>query len=115
MKRYLTCYSKGTLTIRDRKTNQSKVIPHCTPEHAELVQEAIKSTNYYINTPKNSKVETINASEWLHKTQSKFKAEYGWIKPQDIKFVPPDKEELNTETVDTLNTLSKQLDELLST
>lgn len=57
MKRYLTGYSKDILTVRDRKTGLEKRIPHIGKENAELIQDCIKSTNYYINTPKNGKIE----------------------------------------------------------
>lgn len=63
MKRYLTGYSRDIITIRDRKTGLEKRVAHVGKENAELIQEAIKSTNYYINTPKNGKVELKNITD----------------------------------------------------
>ena len=67
MKRYLTGYSKDTLTIRDRKTGLEKRIPHAGKEIADMIQEAVKSTNYYLNSPKNGKVELKNIADTDYK------------------------------------------------
>ena len=111
MKRYLTGYSRNTLTVRDRQTNQQKTFKQVDLETAELLQTAIKQTNYNIDYEKSSKVTTKSiddCKEWLHSVSKKDRLEYGWIKPEFIKWEQPkEKEEIH------INNLSKQLDDIL--
>lgn len=115
MKRYLTGYSKNTLTIRDRQTGQEKRVTNCDKETADLIQDAIKSTNYTLNKTK-SKVRTLSMEdeqEWLRSVNKEFITEFGWIKPEKINWSKDEVKELAQETVDGLKELTNKLDELL--
>lgn len=83
MKRYLTGYSKNTLTIRDRKTGLYKKYNHIQSDEAELIQDCIKSTNYYLNTRKNGKVQIKSISD-LPLTLSEHKPNWGDMLPENI-------------------------------
>lgn len=85
MKRYLTGYSRDIITIRDRKTGLEKRVAHVGKENAELIQEAIKSTNYYINTPKNGKVELKTLND-IEVKQTKTKRYWGEFAPVNMRW-----------------------------
>lgn len=83
MKRYLTGYSKNTLTIRDRKTGLYKKYNHIPSDEAELIQDCIKSTNYYLNTRKNGRVQVKSISD-LPLKLSEYKPNWGDMLPENI-------------------------------
>lgn len=83
MKRYLTGYSKNTLTIRDRKTGLYKKYNHIQSDEAELIQDCIKSTNYYLNTRKNGKV-VVKSINDLPLKLSDNKPKWGDMLPENI-------------------------------
>lgn len=85
MKRYLTGYSKDTITIRDRKTGLEKRVPHIGKENADLIQKAIMSTNYYINTPKNGKIE-LKTIDDVEVKQTKSKKYWGEFAPVNMRW-----------------------------
>lgn len=111
MKRYLTAYSRETLTIRDRKTGLSKRVAHCTKENAEVIQNAVMSTNYYLNQSKNGKVQKKSIEEvqsWLSTVSKKHRTEWGWIQPSKIQWVKEEPEiNKETELVQRLNNILK--------
>lgn len=109
MKRYLTSYSKGVLNIRDRQTGNTKRVSNIDKDTADLFQDAVKSTNYNINTTKSSKV-TIKSiydlQTWVNASDKKVTQKWGDILPSNIKW---ESEYIKEKE----NNLSKQLDNLL--
>lgn len=63
MKRYLTGYSKGVLTIRDRKTGEYSRQSFVDPDTAELIQNQIKQMNTKMREFKASKVHSYYLSD----------------------------------------------------
>ena len=55
MKRYLCSYSRNTVTIRDRKTNQQLQLNHLTDDVAKVYTDAISETNYHLNSHRKKK------------------------------------------------------------
>lgn len=110
MKRYLTGYSKGVLTIRDRLTGQVKRISNIDADEANEIQEKIIWTNYNI-PDKKSKVKISSIDEhpnWMKTVQKDTRIEYGWIQPNQIKWYKEPKQEQKEKT------LSQKLDDLLN-
>lgn len=83
MKRYLTSYSKNYIKVRDRKLNLEAEIYTTDRELADTVQDAIKSTNYYLNTRKNGKVQVKSIND-LPLKLSKHKPNWGDMLPENI-------------------------------
>lgn len=83
MKRYLTSYSKNYIKVRDRKLNLETEIYTTDREVADTVQEAIKSTNYYLNNRKNGKVQIKSISD-LPLKLSEHKPNWGDMLPENI-------------------------------
>lgn len=63
MKRYLTGYSKGVLTIRDRKTGEFSRQSFVDPDTAEEIQNQIKKINTRIREYRSSKVYSYYLSD----------------------------------------------------
>lgn len=115
MKRYLTAYSRETLTIRDRKTGQTKRITHTDKDTAEVIQQAVKTTNYNL-TNRTSKVEKKPIEEvqsWLNSVSKKHRTEWGWIQPDKIKWVKDEPKEVYTKETKKQE-LIQRLDNLLN-
>lgn len=102
MKRYLTGYSKDTLTIRDRKTGLEKRIPHAGKEIADIVQEAVKSTNYYLNSPKNGKIKLKSISDIDYKPRKTNKY-WGEFPPVNMRWEREILEEKEKQKYELLN------------
>ena len=108
MKRYLMSYSKRDLTVRDRLTNQVKIFKNIDSDTAEEFINKIKDVNYTIpNEKSNIKVYTN-----FNLANNNFKPEYGWIKPQNIKWYK--EQTLSNDTTEKIKTLEQKLDELLT-
>lgn len=111
MKRYLCSYSRNTVTIRDRKTNQQLQLNHVTDDIAQIYTDAISETNYHFNSKKHGKVyiKTFDNNNYASK---KTYTNWGDIPPDKIKWATswynPDEKPKGKE-----NTLSKELDKLL--
>lgn len=56
MKRYLISDNRNTIRIRDRKTNQEKIITFVDDETKKLIVDAIKSVNYSIPNKKSHRI-----------------------------------------------------------
>lgn len=110
MKRYLTSYSKGRLSVRDRITGQTASEGFIDADTAEYIQNKIKSCNYTI-PQKCPKVKTMtfdDCQDWIESINTDFRAEFGWIKPESISWSRDEVKETirNTETrIDKLNRL----------
>lgn len=110
MKRYLTSYSKGKLTVRDRITNQIASESFVDADTAEIIQNKIKTYNYTV-PKKKSTVKTLSIDECpelLNSFNKEFKAEFGWIRPEKIQWQRNEIKETirNIETsIDKLNRL----------
>lgn len=102
MKRYLTGYSKNTLTIRDRKTGLYKKYNHIQSDEAELIQDCIKSTNYYLNTRKNGKVQVKSIND-LPLNLSENKPKWGDMLPENITWEREIIEQREKELIKRLN------------
>lgn len=63
IKRYLTGYSKGVLTIRDRKTGEYSRQSFVDPDTAQEIQEKIMKMNTRLRERKGSKVYTYYLSD----------------------------------------------------
>ena len=63
MKRYLTGYSKGVLTIRDRKTGEFSRQSFVDPDTAEEIQQKIRKMNTRMKVYKASKVNSYYLSD----------------------------------------------------
>jgi len=63
MKRFLTGYSKGVLTIRDRKTGEFSRQTFVDQDTAEVIQNQIKKINTRIREFKASKVRSYYLSD----------------------------------------------------
>ena len=111
MKRYLYSYSRNTVTIRDRKTNQQLQLNHVTDDVAQIYTEAISETNYHLNSKKHGKV-YIKTFDNNNYTSKKTCTKWGDIQPDKIKWATswynPDEKPKKKE-----NILSKELDKLL--
>jgi hypothetical protein len=98
MKRYLTSYSKNYIKVRDRKLNLETKIYTTDRELADIVQGAIKSTNYHLTNRKNSKVQVKSINE-LPLKLSEHKPNWGDILPENItwesKIIKQKEKELN--------------------
>lgn len=110
MKRYLTSYTKGRLTVRDRITNQVASESFVDADTAEIIQNKIKAYNYTVPKKKPT-VKTMSISdcpELLNSFNSEFEPEFGWIKPEKINWQRDEVKETikNIETsIDKLNKL----------
>lgn len=111
MKRYLASYSRNTITIRDRKTNQQLQLNHITDDVAKIYTDAISETNYHLNNRKHGKV-YIKSFDINNYSSKKTCTKWGDIQPDKIKWATswynPDEEPKKKE-----NILSKELDKLL--
>lgn len=111
MKRYLASYSRNTITIRDRKTNQQLQLNHITDDVAKIYTEAISETNYNLNNRKHGKV-YIKSFDTNNYSSKKTCTKWGDIQPDKIKWATswynPDEKSKKKE-----NILSKELDKLL--
>lgn len=112
MKRYLTSYSRETLTVRDRKTGQTKRITHTDKQTADVIQDAIKQTNYNLTTkrPEIVKKSISEVQSWLNDVSKKSRTEWGWIQPDKINWEQPKKDlkkDKETELVTRLNNILK--------
>lgn len=65
MKRYLTSYSKNYIKVRDRKLNLETEIYTIDRELADVVQGAIKSTNYHLTNRKMAKYKSNQSMIYL--------------------------------------------------
>lgn len=83
MKRYLTSYSKNYIKVRDRKLNLETEIYTIDRELADVVQGAIKSTNYHLTNRKNGKVQIKSIND-LPLKLSKHKPNWGDMLPENI-------------------------------
>lgn len=63
MKRYLTGYSKGVLTIRDRKTGEFSRQSFVDPDTAQEIQSQIMKMNTRLRERKGSKIYTYYLSD----------------------------------------------------
>lgn len=63
IKRYLTGYSKGVLTIRDRKTGEFSRQSFVDPDTAEEIQNKIKQVNTRLRERRASKVYSYYLSD----------------------------------------------------
>ena len=63
MKRYLTGYSKGVLTIRDRKTGEFSRQSFVDTDTAEEIQQKIRKMNTRMKVYKASKVHSYYLSD----------------------------------------------------
>lgn len=63
MKRYLTGYSKGVLTIRDRKTGEFSRQSFVDPDTAEEIQQKIRKMNTRMRVCKASKIHSYYLSD----------------------------------------------------
>lgn len=63
MKRYLTGYSKGVLTIRDRKTGEFSRQSFVDPDTAQEIQSQIMKMNTRLREHKGSKIYTYYLSD----------------------------------------------------
>lgn len=109
MKRYLTSYSKNRLTVRDRLTGQSASESFVDADTAEIIQNRIKETNYTLPNKKNQ-VKNLSIDEcidWFKSVDKNFKADFGWIQPDKIKWETK-KEQIKT----TLNNIEDSIKEL---
>lgn len=99
MKRYLVSYSKGILLIRDRKINKALKHLAVNKEIASVYEDAIKDVNYTLRIAKKSKLSIVDDENFLEKSKTVFKPEYGWILPQSIKWAKiEDNKEVVTDT-----------------
>lgn len=62
MKRYLISDNRNTIRIRDRKTNQEKIISFVDEETKKVFVDAVKSVNYSIPNSKPQRVKSYNIS-----------------------------------------------------
>lgn len=111
MKRYLTSYTKGKLTVRDRITNQVASESFVDADTAEIIQNKIKSYNYTVPKKKPT-VKTISINdcpELLNSFNNEFKAEFGWIKPEKIQW---QRDEIK-ETIKNIEVSIDKLNQLL--
>ena len=111
MKRYLCSYSRNTVTIRDRKTNQQLQLNHITDDVAKVYTDAISETNYHLNSKKHGKV-YIKTFDNNNYTSKKTCTKWGDIQPDKIKWAtswynPDEKPKTKTEK------LSNELNKLL--
>ena len=83
MKRYLTSYSKNYIKVRDRKLNLETEIYTIDRELANVVQDAIKSTNYHLTNRKNGKVQVRSTND-LPLKLSEHKPNWGDMLPENI-------------------------------
>lgn len=83
MQRYLTSYSKNYLRVRDRKLDIEKTIYITDRETADVVQDAIKSTNYHLTKRKNGRV-TVKSISDLPLKLSDSKPQWGDMLPEKI-------------------------------
>lgn len=111
MKRYLTSYTKGKLTVRDRITNQVASESFVDADTAEIIQNRIKDYNYTVPKKKPTvKTMSINdCQDWMRSINNDFKAEFGWIKPEKINW---QRDEIK-ETIKNIETSIDKLNKLL--
>lgn len=105
MKRYLTSYSKNYVKVRDRKSGLERSIYCDDRDEADIIQNAIKSTNYHLNNRKNGKVSVKSISD-LPLKLSEHKPNWGDMLPENITW----EREINERKE---KAASKQLDALL--
>lgn len=106
MKRYLTAYSREVLTIRDRKTGFEKRVTHVDKDTAEVVQDAVKSTNYYLNNYKNGKLQVSSIKELPYNLiHTKHKQYWGEFPPNNMRWESEIVAEKEKELNDKLNQL----------
>lgn len=84
--RYLTGYSKGVLTIRDRMTGKNNRVSFVSQENADHVQQMIADVNYEFDDTKSGECRTITDDEWLARTWTQTKQSWGDIPPSQIQW-----------------------------
>lgn len=104
MQRYLTSYSKNYIKVRDRKLNLETEIYTTDRELANVVQDAIKSTNYHLTNRKNGKVQVRSTND-LPLKLSEHKPNWGDMLPENITWESEIIEQKEKELSNKLNNL----------